>query len=258
MNTSFQDNFNQCPSPLRELSTVNITSGKYLQTASEEQVSEWIVFGFSIASFALILIIVLYELLYPLYMRREWREKTLIEYTKRYNREEYDKIRPDLKRREIVKNPVYVLPTMGDIRKSIGAKFNGMFKPNAYTPVQNTGAADSRNNNPFTQKYTTLANEATIEIPQQQPIPPKPTVTKAESIGFEELIEPPGSYQNQQKAKQAAAQRKMGKTETSPGPAPLKDLNDKKGQFASTQRPIDEDMDDEAYMETFVKRKRKV
>lgn len=136
MNIS-SDPFSVFHYPSRQLSSVNLTSGKYLDTsASEQEVTEWIVFGFSIASFALILTIVIYELVYPLYMKKEWREKTLIEYTSRYNREEYDRIRPDLTRRAAAKTPVYVMPSAADIRKSIGATFGAMFKaPTKYVQV---------------------------------------------------------------------------------------------------------------------------
>lgn len=99
-NYSSADPFSEFHPHHRELASVNLTSGKYLETSAQElETTEWIVFGFSLASFALIMIIVIYEIVYPLYMKREWREKTLIEYTRRYNREEYDRIRPDLARK---------------------------------------------------------------------------------------------------------------------------------------------------------------
>jgi hypothetical protein len=91
-------------------------------------VTEWIVFGFSLASFALIVFYVFYESLYPLIKHEDWRERTLIEYTRRYNREEYDKIRPDLARRQAEAkaraNAKIILPSVGNIRKTINGIIN--------------------------------------------------------------------------------------------------------------------------------------
>jgi hypothetical protein len=56
--------------------------------------SEWIVFGLSIASLAIIVFYVLYEVLQPLFNRQKYRQQTYLEYVRRYNREEYERIKP--------------------------------------------------------------------------------------------------------------------------------------------------------------------
>ena len=65
-----------------------------VQTASELVVTEWIVFGFSMASFLIIVFYVMYEILHPLANHERYKELTKIEYGKRYNRELYERIKP--------------------------------------------------------------------------------------------------------------------------------------------------------------------
>lgn len=67
-----------------------------LQTASEQEVTDWIVFGLSIASFVIIMFYVGYETLYPLVNHEELQHRTWLEYTRRYNREEYERLKPKL------------------------------------------------------------------------------------------------------------------------------------------------------------------
>lgn len=64
------------------------------QTASEQQFSDYLVFALSLASFAIIVFYMLYEGLYPYLWHERHQHQTILEYTRRYNREEYDLIRP--------------------------------------------------------------------------------------------------------------------------------------------------------------------
>lgn len=57
--------------------------------------SEYIVFIFSFASFALILFYVLYEVFQPLLKHEKYNLATRLEYYRRYNREEYLKMKPE-------------------------------------------------------------------------------------------------------------------------------------------------------------------
>ena len=66
------------------------------QSASELETTEWIVFGFSIAAFVIIVLVVLHEVIQPLMLEEDWRALTLLEYFRRYNREEYEKLKPKL------------------------------------------------------------------------------------------------------------------------------------------------------------------
>lgn len=60
----------------------------------------------------------------------KFREMTLLDYTRRYNREEYDKIRPNLNAKKAyeMQTPVIILPTAADIKKSINDKFANLFQ----------------------------------------------------------------------------------------------------------------------------------
>ena len=88
---------------------------------------------------------VLYETIYPLCKKEKFREMTLLDYTRRYNREEYEKIRPTLKSRDdhlkAMANAKIVLPTAEEIKKNIGDTFAKVFnsqppKPKTfYAPV---------------------------------------------------------------------------------------------------------------------------
>ena len=114
------------------------------QSASELEVSEWIVFGFSITAFVLILSVVLYEVIQPLMNDETWRGLTLLEYYRRYNREEYDKLKPkeqqqsasqtqvnDTSRGPLIENkPPPVVSNVVDemtLRKNMGNKLLGIF-----------------------------------------------------------------------------------------------------------------------------------
>lgn len=79
--------------PERILQVNNYTNSS-LMTAEPlpaDEITEWIVFALSMASFLMIILAAAYELLYPLIFRKRFHEKTWVEYTKRYNREEYDR-----------------------------------------------------------------------------------------------------------------------------------------------------------------------
>lgn len=69
----------------------NITTSGVL---SEQQTSDYIVLGLSLASLAIILLYLLHEGIYPLLRHEKHRHQTLLEYSRRYNREEYDLIKP--------------------------------------------------------------------------------------------------------------------------------------------------------------------
>jgi hypothetical protein len=60
----------------------------------EKNITEGFVFGLSFASFAIIVLYALYELLYPCLNRERLKLQTRLDYTRRYNREEHDLIKP--------------------------------------------------------------------------------------------------------------------------------------------------------------------
>jgi hypothetical protein len=69
-------------------------------TSADELFTEWIVFALSMASFALILFYVLYELLYPLIFRSWIKERQKEDYYRRYNREAYEEVARRRKKEE--------------------------------------------------------------------------------------------------------------------------------------------------------------
>ena len=57
--------------------------------------SEYIVFILSFTSLAIIVFYVLYEIYQPLYKQEQYNKATRLEYYRRYNREEYMRMKPE-------------------------------------------------------------------------------------------------------------------------------------------------------------------
>jgi hypothetical protein len=72
----------------------NITNLMIL--ARDDEVSEAIVFALSFISFGIILFYVLYEVFQPLLKFEKYNEATRLEYYRRYNREEYLRMKPEV------------------------------------------------------------------------------------------------------------------------------------------------------------------
>jgi len=66
-----------------------------MQEVNNDPVSESIVFGFSIASFLIIVCVVIYEVFQPLLNFEKYNKLTKMEYYKRYNREEYERLKAE-------------------------------------------------------------------------------------------------------------------------------------------------------------------
>ena len=117
-----------------------------LVESTEIETSEWIIFGFSVVSLILIGLYAVYEGLHPILKKEKFKEKTFLDYSKRYNREDYDRIMPILRAKEAALREIYGsapvarngktsktfkndpdMQQSDDIRKSIGNKLVNMF-----------------------------------------------------------------------------------------------------------------------------------
>lgn len=70
--------------------------------AQNDEISEYIVFGLSFLSFAIIVFYVLYEVFQPLLKFEQYNRATRLEYYRRYNREEYLRNKPEEPVKEVV------------------------------------------------------------------------------------------------------------------------------------------------------------